>query len=55
MTRNTRSKSVPKNMQATYEAIVGLTDAFCDPCNYPHLSPLKQWLAGFPQGGVLLC
>ena len=30
MTRNTRSKSVPKNMQATYEAIVGLTDAFCD-------------------------
>ena len=30
MTKNTRSTSVPKSMQATYEAIVRLTDAFCD-------------------------
>jgi Domain of unknown function (DUF6398) len=30
MTKNTRSKSVPKNMQALYGAVVGLTDAFCD-------------------------
>ena len=30
MTRNTRSTSVPKAMQATYEAIGGLTDTFCD-------------------------
>ena len=30
MTKKARSKSVPKTMQATYEAIVGLTDAFCD-------------------------
>jgi Domain of unknown function (DUF6398) len=30
MTRNPRSTSVPKAMQATCEAIVGLTDAFCD-------------------------
>lgn len=30
MTKFNRPKSVPKNMQATYEAIVALTDAFCD-------------------------
>jgi hypothetical protein len=40
MMKNTRSKSVPKTMQATYEASVGLTNAFCDqPC---HLSILKE-------------
>jgi hypothetical protein len=30
MTKFHRSKSVPKTMQATWEAIVALTDAFCD-------------------------
>ena len=30
MTKFHRSKSVPKTMQVTWEAIVGLTDAFCD-------------------------
>ncbi len=29
MAKTTRSKSVPKGMQATYDAIVALTDAFC--------------------------
>ncbi len=29
MAKTTRSKSVPKSMQATYDAIVALTDAFC--------------------------
>ena len=30
MTKNTRSKSVPKAMQATYDAVVRLTDEACD-------------------------
>jgi hypothetical protein len=30
MTKFHRPKSVPKSMQATWEAIVALTDAFCD-------------------------
>jgi hypothetical protein len=29
MSKVTRSKSVPKNMQARYDQIVGLTDEFC--------------------------
>src|ERR671933_1711511 len=29
MAKTTGSQSVPKSMQATYEAITGLTDAFC--------------------------
>ena len=29
MNKGTRSKSVPKNMQARYDQIVGLTDEFC--------------------------
>ena len=29
MDKVTRSKSVPKNMQARYDQIVGLTDEFC--------------------------
>lgn len=29
MTKISRSKSVPKAMQATFESITGLTDAFC--------------------------
>ncbi len=30
MAKVDRPKSVPRSMQATYEAIAGLTDAFCD-------------------------
>ncbi len=30
MTTFSRPKTVPKSMQPTYDAIVGLTDAFCD-------------------------
>src|SRR3954465_6176097 len=29
MSKVTRSKSIPKNMQARYDQIVGLTDEFC--------------------------
>src|SRR5918997_802235 len=29
MTKITRSRSVPKGMQVTYDAVTGLTDAFC--------------------------
>jgi hypothetical protein len=30
MVKLNRSKSVPKNMQTTYEVMAGLTDAFCN-------------------------
>ena len=30
MAKFNRPKSVPKSMQATYDAIVRLTDTFCD-------------------------
>ena len=43
MAKTTRSKSVPKNMQATYEAIVALTDAFCR----DHLNDEYRELAQF--------
>ena len=43
MAKTTRSKSVPKNMQPTYEAIVALTDAFCR----DHLNDEYRELAQF--------
>ena len=50
MVKLNRSKSVPKNMQTTYEVMAGLTDAFCN----QHLNAEYRDLPGIPcMGGRL--
>src|SRR5688572_33506276 len=46
MTKFNRSKSVPKNVQATWEAIVALTDAFCDQHLNAEYRELARGMAG---------
>ena len=45
MGKMTRSKSVPKNMQARYDQIVALTDEFCNRHLNDEYRELAQYMA----------
>jgi hypothetical protein len=45
MGKSTRSKSVPKNMQARYDQIVALTDEFCQQHLNEEYRELAQYMA----------
>jgi hypothetical protein len=55
MGKVTRSKSVPKNMQARYDQIVALTDQFCHRHLNDEYRELAQYMAAEFRPRHLLC